>query len=59
LNLPAANPQEIEAAHRRSVLLVFTCTVLGAAAQILMKTGMSHFVPDPIAIVTNIPLMAG
>jgi multidrug transporter EmrE-like cation transporter len=47
------------AARRRNVLLVFTCTIFGAAAQILMKTGMGHFVLDPIAIVTNIPLMTG
>lgn len=45
--------------RRRSVLLVFACTVLGAAAQILMKVGMSHFTPDPMAIATNVPLVAG
>jgi uncharacterized membrane protein len=43
----------------RSVLLVFACTVLGAAAQILMKIGMTHFKPDPIALATNLPLVAG
>ena len=55
----AAPEPDPAAARRRSVLLVFSCTILGAAAQILMKIGMGHFVPDPIAIVTNIPLMAG
>lgn len=47
------------ASRRRSVLLVFACTILGAAAQILMKKGMTHFSPDPIALVTNVPLVAG
>jgi drug/metabolite transporter (DMT)-like permease len=45
--------------HRKAILLVFSCTVLGAAAQILMKIGMSHFVPEVAAIVTNVPLIAG
>ena len=39
--------------------LVFACTVLGAAAQILMKVGMAHFVPTIPAILTNVPLIAG
>jgi multidrug transporter EmrE-like cation transporter len=47
------------ASRRRSVLLVFACTVLGAAAQLLIKIGMSHFTPDPAAIATNLPLVAG
>ena len=47
------------AARRKSIALVFACTVLGAAAQILMKVGMTHFSPHPIAVVTNMPLMAG
>ena len=50
----------VEAASRRkSVMLVFACTILGAAAQILMKVGMTHFRPDPIALATNLPLVAG
>lgn len=47
------------ASRRKAVLLVFSCTILGAAAQILMKIGMSHFVPEIVAIVTNVPLIAG
>jgi multidrug transporter EmrE-like cation transporter len=47
------------ASRRKSVMLVFACTILGAAAQILMKVGMSHFRPDPIALATNLPLVAG
>jgi len=39
--------------------LVFSCTILGAAAQILMKIGMGHFEPHLAAIATNVPLMAG
>jgi uncharacterized membrane protein len=41
------------------MLLVFSCTILGAAAQILMKVGMTHFAPNLRAIVTNVPLIAG
>src|SRR5689334_25388954 len=47
------------ASRRRSVLLVFACTILGAAAQLLMKIGMTHFNPQPIALLTNLPLMTG
>jgi uncharacterized membrane protein len=52
-------PQADPAARRRSILLVFACTILGAAAQILMKIGMTHFQPDLRAVVTNLPLIAG
>ena len=45
--------------RRRSVLLVFSCTILGAAAQLLMKVGMAHFTPNAWDIVTNLPLIAG
>ena len=47
------------AARRRSVLLVFACTILGAAAQLLIKVGMTHFEPTVRAMVTNVPLIAG
>ncbi len=40
-------------------MLVFACTVLGAAAQLLMKVGMGHFEPRLAALVTNLPLIAG
>jgi multidrug transporter EmrE-like cation transporter len=46
-------------ARRRSVLLVFMCTLLGAAAQILMKLGMAHFTLSLPGILTNYPLLAG
>ena len=47
------------AARRRSVLLVFACTVLGAAAQLFMKVGMTRFQPTIPALITNIPLIIG
>jgi drug/metabolite transporter (DMT)-like permease len=60
LNLPAANPQETEAARHRSILLVFGCTVLGAAAQIFMKLGANHLAhPGLIGMATNLPLLGG
>jgi uncharacterized membrane protein len=46
-------------ARRRSILLVFSCTVLGAAAQILMKLGMAHFTLSLSAILTNYSLLGG
>ncbi len=47
------------ATRRRSIVLVLLCTVLGTAAQLLMKTGMEHFRLDPVALLTNYPLIAG
>jgi multidrug transporter EmrE-like cation transporter len=46
--------------RNQSTLLVFVCTILGAAAQILMKIGstrMEHF--DVIQVFTNLPLFIG
>lgn len=46
--------------RNQSIGLVFGCTVLGAAAQILMKSGANVLQsPHPIAIITNPPLFAG
>jgi multidrug transporter EmrE-like cation transporter len=45
--------------RRRSVMLVIACTILGAAAQILMKVGMGHFQPNALALITNVPLLTG
>ena len=59
MSTTVSSPVEKAAARRKAVLLVFSCTVLGAAAQILMKIGMSRFVPEVAAIVTNVPLIAG
>jgi len=47
-------------ARRQPVGLVFCCTILGAAAQILMKTGANRMSgPGLLAMATNLPLMAG
>jgi multidrug transporter EmrE-like cation transporter len=45
---------------KQSVILVFCCTLLGAAAQILMKTGANKLTqPTLMQMATNVPLMAG
>jgi len=47
-------------ARRQPVALVFCCTILGAAAQVLMKTGanqISH--PGLLGMITNLPLLGG
>jgi len=42
------------------VLLVFGCTVLGAAAQIFMKLGANHLAhPGLMGMATNLPLLGG
>jgi multidrug transporter EmrE-like cation transporter len=55
--LPTRQPDA--ASHRKSVLLVFACTILGTVAQLLMKSGMEHFKPEPVALLTNLPLVTG
>lgn len=46
--------------RRGLVLMVSCCTVVCAAAQILMKIGTSRITHlDPIALLTNVPLVAG
>lgn len=53
-------PEPDHAAMRRNgLLLVFSCTLFGAVAQILIKTGMGHFKPELGALLTNWPLIAG
>ena len=45
---------------RRAIGLVFCCTVIGATAQLLLKTGANHLVhPNLLGIITNFALMAG
>ena len=47
-------------ARRQPVGLVFCCTILGAAAQVLMKTGANHMArPGLLGMATNLPLMCG
>ena len=55
--IPAKKPNA--ASRRKSIILVFACTILGTVAQLLMKTGMEHFKPDLVALITNVPLIAG
>jgi len=44
----------------RSVMLVFLCTLIGAAAQVFFKLAADGLVhPTPQRIVTNIPLLLG
>ena len=59
MSAPTANPVRDASARRRAVILVCCCTVTGAAAQILMKVGMTHFQFDVWAILTNFRLLAG
>jgi multidrug transporter EmrE-like cation transporter len=40
-------------------MLVLACTILGTVAQLLIKNGMDHFKLDPVALLTNLPLIAG
>jgi multidrug transporter EmrE-like cation transporter len=55
--LPAK--QQDAASRRKSIILVCACTILGTLAQVLMKTGMDHFKLEPMALLTNLPLVAG
>ena len=52
---------QVAAARRRAAIIVASCTVFGAAAQILMKIGMSpgHFVLSLTGLLTDVPLIAG
>ena len=51
--------------QRRSVLLVFGCTICGAVAQILIKSGANGLAPNPTVadmiarIFTHLPLFLG
>ncbi|MFN3322661.1 MAG: EamA family transporter [Bryobacteraceae bacterium] len=56
-----ATAMSVEAAQRRrSVLMVFGCTLFGAAAQVLIKTGANRLEQtDPLAMITNPALVAG
>lgn len=54
-------PRKAEAkTPRRAVGLVFCCTLIGAAAQLLLKTGANHLAqPNLLALVTNLTLLGG
>jgi multidrug transporter EmrE-like cation transporter len=48
-------------AQRRAVIVVAFATLIGAAAQILMKLGTEYALkhPGPMGLITDIPLVAG
>lgn len=47
-------------ARGRPVGLVFCCTILGATAQVLMKTGANHMAhPGLLGMASSLPLMSG
>jgi uncharacterized membrane protein len=47
-------------APRRAVGLVFCCTLLGATAQLLLKTGANQLSQaNPVGIITNFALLGG
>lgn len=56
---PIPVKEEGKSSRLKGVWLVFSCTILGAAAQLFMKIGMAHFQPSLIPILTNVPLIAG
>ena len=56
---PPPVKRQSAASRRRSIFLVFCCTVLGTLAQLFMKAGMDQFHPEPMALLTNVPLIAG
>jgi drug/metabolite transporter (DMT)-like permease len=54
------NQSSARALLDRSVLLVFFCTIIGAAAQIFFKLGANDIAkPTPIQILTNPELLLG
>jgi len=63
--LPEAKPSGVERpgfrfSKRQSIALVALCTVLGAAAQILIKTGASALQgAGVVAMLTNVHILAG
>lgn len=53
-------PPDAATHYRRGVALVFGCTILGAAAQILLKTGANHLGQlTVLSIITNWGLIGG
>ena len=60
-----ADAEPVTAGHKtsaspRAIVLVFLCTLSGAAAQIFMKYGANHLTGAGLGgILTNLPLLAG
>ncbi|HUI77955.1 MAG TPA: hypothetical protein VLY24_08555 [Bryobacteraceae bacterium] len=60
MSTTATVPPPPATAHRTGVVLVFGCTILGAAAQILLKTGANHMAQlSLLSVVTNWALIGG
>jgi multidrug transporter EmrE-like cation transporter len=56
----STQPTHTPFTKKQSVALVFVCTILGAAAQILMKMGSTHLDHfDIMKVITNVPLFFG
>ena len=56
---PATSENAASERHKRSLVMVCSCTLISAAAQILMKIGVAHFSMNWHALLTNVPLIAG
>jgi multidrug transporter EmrE-like cation transporter len=57
---PVVEEASYAAAQNKQRMLVFCCTLLGAAAQVVMKFGANQLAhPGLVGMLTNIPLMAG
>ena len=63
MNATAADSEHLgnsTVSRYQPMLLVFGCTILGAAAQVLMKTGANQIPHAGLwAMLTNLPLMTG
>ena len=56
----STQPTHTPFTKKQSIALVFVCTILGAAAQILMKMGSTHLDHfDIMKVITNVPLFIG
>jgi len=58
-SIESIQPPPAPGTPRRSIALVFFCTLLGAVAQILFKRGSAHFSLNLIEDATNLPLVVG
>ena len=57
---PVQEKKSFHFSSRQSVALVFGCTLFGAVAQILIKSGANTLTSsNPLAMITNLPLVTG
>lgn len=57
---PADGQKSFHFSKAQSISLVFACTLVAAAAQILIKSGANALQSSsPLAMITNVPLIAG